>query len=119
MVLSRRLEPPDVVVATVCDFVTPEDQQDVVAFVRNAVASVGSVRLLIHFEEFAGWVLNGDGHRLWLRDDEGVSRIAVVIARRSRHAVETVIARALRRLPIAFFETDAAARRWLESPTAH
>ena len=119
MVLSRLLEPPDLVVATVRDFVTLEDQQDVVSFVRNSIATVGSVRLLIHFEQFAGWVLNGERNRLWLRDDEGVSRIAVVIARHSRHAVETVIARALRHLPIAFFETDAAARRWLEAPTPH
>lgn len=119
MVLSRLLEPPDLVVATVRDYVTSEDQQEVVSFVRSSIASVGSIRLLIHFEQFAGWVLNGDRERLWLCDDEAVSRIAVVIARNSRHAVETVTARALRRLPIAFFETDAAARRWLEIPAAH
>jgi hypothetical protein len=117
MVLSTRFEPPDLITAMVGGVVTADDQSDLVKFVRAAVAITGSVRVLLFLDRFAGWKLDADreGHTLWLRDDEGVSKIAIVGDPEWRPAILSLIAQPLRRVPIAYFATEAAARRWLQA----
>src|SRR6185436_14424839 len=56
MVLSKRLETPDLITATVHGLVTPNDHADVIGCIRAAIASVGSVRVLIVLSSFGGWV---------------------------------------------------------------
>jgi hypothetical protein len=116
MLLSARLDPPDLITASVGGVITPDDQLEVVRFVRAAIATVGSVRVMLVLDRFAGWTADGkaDDHALWLRDDEGVSRMAIVGDPEWRVAVLTLLAQPLRRVPIAYFATEAAARRWLQ-----
>jgi hypothetical protein len=116
MVLARRFEPPDLVTATLAGVVTAEDQTELVTFVRAAIATAGSVRVLLHLEGFAGWKPDArfDRHSLWLHDDEGVTRIGIVGDLEWKAAVLTVMAQPLRRVPIAYFATEAAVRRWLQ-----
>lgn len=117
MLLSARLEPPDLITAAVGGVITTDDQLEVVKFVRAAVATVGSVRLLLVLDRFAGWKPEAgvDDRALWLRDDEGVSRMAIVGDPEWRVAVLTLVGQPLRRVPIAYFATEAAARRWLRA----
>jgi hypothetical protein len=70
----------------------------------------------VSLEQFAGWNVNDyvDGDAWWLQDDEGVSMIAIVGEPEWKLAVLTVIAQPLRRIPIRYFETEAAARQWLQ-----
>jgi hypothetical protein len=116
MVLSRRFEPPDLVAATLVGVVTSSDQAELVTFVRATIPAVGSVRVLLRLEQFAGWNPDAafDRESLWLRDDEGVSRIAVVGDPEWRGAVLTLMTQPVRRVPIEYFATEAAARAWLE-----
>jgi hypothetical protein len=118
MVLGRSFEAPDVVTATLAGVVTPKDQAELVAFVRAAIGTAGSVRVLLRLDRFAGWTTDPrfDRDALWLRDDEGVSRLAVVGESGWRTAVLTVMAQPLRRVPIEYFTTEEAARRWLRRP---
>ena len=115
MVLATDFEPPDLVVATLTGVVTTPDQANLVARVRESIRIAGRVRLLVHIEQFAGWYPDNslDNAALWLRDDEGVSRIAIVGQLDWKDAVLTLIAQPLRRIPIRYFETEEAARRWL------
>jgi len=115
MLLSARLEPPDLITAAVGGVITSDDQLEVVTFVRAAVATVGSVRLLLYLDRFAGWKPDARANTdaLWLRDDEGISRMAIVGDPEWRVAVLTLLAQPLRRIPIAYFATEAAARRYL------
>jgi hypothetical protein len=53
---------------------------------------------------------------MWLRDNEGVSRMAIVGEAGWRVAVLTTIAQPVRRVPIDYFTTEEAARRWLKRP---
>jgi hypothetical protein len=115
MVLTRCFEPPDFVEASLAGLVTPEDQRDLVAFARAAIRTAGSVRVLITLIEFAGWRADAafDSDALWLRDDEGVSRIAVVGDPAWKATVLTVLAQPIRQVPIAYFSSEDDARRWL------
>ena len=117
MLLSARLEPPDLVTAAVGGVITTDDQLEVVKFVRAAIATVGSVRVLLMLDRFAGWKpeAKADSRALWLRDDEGVSRMAIVGDPEWRATVLTMLAQPLRRVPIAYFATEAAAKRWLQA----
>jgi hypothetical protein len=115
MVLSRCFELPDMVSATLAGVVTSRDQAELVSFVRATIQVTGSVNLLLVLEEFAGW--NPDG-RLetgtpWLRDDEGVSRMAIVGDPAWKIGALTLMAQPLRRVPIAYFTSEESARRWL------
>ena len=122
MVLTKTFEPPNLVVITLGGVVTPTDQADLVRSVREAVRSAGPVRLLVLLELFGGWHPSAslDDAALWLQDETDVSKIAIVGAPAWRRAVLTVIGQPLRRIPIDYFETEAAARRWLatEAETA-
>jgi hypothetical protein len=122
MLLTKTFEPPSLAVIALGGVVTPTDQADFVGWVRETARSAGAVRLLVLLELFGGWHPPGsfDDAAFWLQDDEDVSKIAIVGAAAWRHAVLTVIGQPLRRIPIDYFETEAAARRWLatEAETA-
>ena len=115
MVLARHFEPPDLVTATLGGVVTSVDQFELVSFVRTAIATAGSVRVLLHLDGFAGWKPDArfDRHSLWLRDDEGVTKIGIFGDPEWKPAVLTLMAQPLRKVPIAYFATEAAARHWL------
>lgn len=122
MVVSRRFEPPDLIVASLRGVVTAHDQTDLLDWVRAAIARVGAVRLLILLESFGGWhPATSFSTQSWLDDDEGVERIAIVGRSEWKVAILTFIAQPLRRLPIRYFEHEEAARRWLhlqQQPTS-
>jgi hypothetical protein len=115
MVVARSFEPPDLVTATLTGVVTARDQAEVVSYVRAAIAMVGTVRILVVLEQVASWLPDAafDCDMLWLRDDEGVTRAAIVGEPAWRVPVLTLLAQPVRRLPIKYFETEDAARRWL------
>jgi hypothetical protein len=118
MVLTRCFEPPDFVEASLAGLVTPDDQRELVAFARAAIRTAGSVRVLLTLVDFAGWRPDGalDRDALWLRDDEGVTRIAVVGDPEWKTTVLTVLAQPIRQVPIAYFTSEEAARGWLQRP---
>jgi hypothetical protein len=118
MVLSRVFEPPDLLVATIGGLVTAKDQAGLVAWVRDTLEAIDHVRLLIVLDRFEGWMADGSfsDPTLWLHDDEGVSKMAIVGAAEWRLAMLTFIVQPLRRTPIEFFESEGAARRWLGVP---
>ena len=115
MVLSRRLEHPRLVVATLTGVVTSRDQAELLGFVRSAIVAAGSVIVMLRLESFAGWNPDAllDNETIWLRDDEGVARIAIVGDPQWKAAVLTLMAQPIRTIPIAYFDTEAAARHWL------
>ena len=115
MVLSKRLEPPDLLTATLRGIVTPTDHAEVIAWIRAAITRVGSVRLMIVLDAFGGWVPDASIYstQSWLGEHDTVSRIAVVGRPEWRRSVLTLIAQPIRRQPIRYFETEAAARQWL------
>jgi SpoIIAA-like len=117
MLLARRFEPPNPVVGTLGGVVTLRDQALLVELVRSSIRLVGSVRVLVHLQQFASWGASGDvdSDAWWLRDDEGISKIAIVGQPEWRLPILTVIAQPLRRIPIRYFETEAAARAWLQA----
>jgi hypothetical protein len=116
MVLRTAVEPPDLLVAAVSGVWSPGDQARLVAWIRDGIRAHGGVRVLIVLEAFGGWSPLGaaDDPALWLRDDEGVTRMAVVGDPRWKLPLLTVTAQPLRGLPIEYFATEAAARHWLE-----
>jgi hypothetical protein len=119
MVLVKAFEPPDLLVATLSGVVTSSDQADFVEWVRATIHTAGSVRLLILLEQFGGWHFESleDG-RLWLRDDEGVSKMALVGSPERRLAVLTALGQPVRQMPIEYFESQTEARRWLMAADA-
>ena len=119
MVVSKAFEPPDLAVATLAGVVTSSDQADVIEWVRDSIRGVGPVRLLILHDLFGGWHPPDslDDARMWLRDDEGVAKMAIVGAWAWRRTVLTFLAQPLRRIPIEYFNSESAARRWLEGGT--
>jgi hypothetical protein len=124
MVVSRRVEPPDLVVATLAGVVTSDDQADLLQVVRASIRRAGTVRLLVILNAFSGWNPGEslDRAAAWLDDDEGVSKFALVGRREWKLSVLMLLAQPLRLLPIKYFETEAAARQWLDvrpAPTTH
>lgn len=117
MMPSRGFESPNLVLVTLAGVVTPGDQARLVEWVRDAIRTAGPMRLLVLLERFAGWNPGAsfENPALWLRDDEGVTRIAIVGEPQWKLKVLTVIAQPLRRIPIEYFETEAAARLWLDA----
>ena len=114
MVVSAAIEPPDLVVATLSGVITEADQGIVIAAVRKAIRDLGQIRLLVVLESFAGWQQAAFADQaLWLRDDEGVTRIAIVGAPERRVEILTAVGQPLRLVPIQYFSDSAEARRWL------
>ena len=118
MVLSRMFEPPDLLVATVGGLLTAPDQGALVAWVRDTLETIEHVRLLVLLDRFEGWQSDPSftDPTLWLHDDEGVAKMAIVGRPEWRLAMLTFLVQPLRRTPIEFFETEKAARRWLAAP---
>jgi hypothetical protein len=114
MVINRRFEPPDLLIASLRGVVTSQEQANLVDWVRASIRRAGNVRLLVLLEAFGGWHPGESfDSASWLHDDEGVTHIAVVGEPEWKDGVMTFIAQPLRNLPIRFFTTEAAARRWL------
>lgn len=121
MVLSTVIEPPDLLVATVTGTMTTDDQVRLVAWIRVAIRNAGAVRVLVRLDRFAGWLapaVDLDPSTIWLRDEEAVRQLAIVGDRRWRQQVLTMTAQPVRGIPIHYFETESAARAWLESRVA-
>jgi hypothetical protein len=120
MVLDKRLESPDLAIVTMRGAITPGDQAEIVAFVRTVIATTGSARVLLRLEPDA-WDGEGRFNRemLWLRHDEGVSRVAVVGERPWRVVSLTMQSQPDRGLPIEYFFTEKAARGWLTRASRH
>lgn len=114
MLVSRRFEPPDLVVATLRGVVTAHDQADLTQWLRASMRRMGPVRLLIRLEAFAGWFPREPLDSIaWLNDDD-VAKMAIVGDAKLKPWVLTLLAAPLRDLPIEYFENEPAARRWLE-----
>ena len=115
MVLRLGLEPPNLVIATIGGIVSSHEQAELVSFIRSAISITGSARVLLCLESFAGWHPDArfDRDDLWLHDDEGVTRIAIVGPEGWKATVLTLLAQPVRRVPIAYFTTEPAARSWL------
>ncbi len=120
MVVSRRFEPPDLVVATLRGVVSAHDQIDLLQAVRASIRRAGHVRLLILLDAFGGWNVGEsiNSPESWLDDDEEVSQIAIVGRREWKLSVLMLITQPLRRMPIKYFEDEVAARRWLGAGSA-
>jgi hypothetical protein len=118
MVLSRRFEPPDLVEVVLAGVITATDQRELVTFTRAAIRTAGTVRVLVRLVEFGGWQPGGTGSRdaEWLRDDEGVARMAIVGDRGWKALVLTMLAHPVREVPISYFDNEEDARGWLEPP---
>lgn len=114
MVVSPSCSPSGLVGATVAGAVTHADQHALVHLVHAAVARFGTVRVLIRVQPYAGPYHDGrfDPEGLWDGADlTGISKIAIV----GEPAWKTVSTAADRRqqVPIEYFRTEQAARRWL------
>jgi hypothetical protein len=115
MVVGKRFEPPDLIIATLQGVVTPHDQADVVDWIRTSIGGAGSVRVLIVLDGFGGWRPDASLYDAtsWLDEEEGVSMMAIVGHPEWRDSIFTLIAQPIRRQPIRYFDTEAAARQWL------
>jgi hypothetical protein len=114
VVVSPSCSPSGLVVATVAGAVTRADERVLVNLVHAAVARFGTVRILIRVQRYAGPHHDGrfDPEGLWdVAGLEGISRIAIVGERAWKTVPATVCRR--QRVPIAYFATEQAARRWL------
>jgi len=115
VVIHRSCDPDGLIEVTLGDIINAKDQAELVKFVRGAIASRGTVRVLVRLEQFVAWhpeALTGEP-ALWLDDDEGVAMMAIVGDLSWRRTVLTLVAQPLRRMPIEYFTDDAMARRWL------
>ena len=114
MVVSPSCSSSGLVGATVTGAVTRADQRALINLVQAAIARFGTVRVLIRVERYTGPHHDGrfdpdslcDG-----LDVRGISRIAIV----GERVWKTVSPARCRRqrVPIEYFATEQAARRWL------
>ena len=114
MVISPSCSSSGLVGATVAGAVTRADQRALVNLVQAAIARFGTVRVLIRVERYTGPHHDGrfDPDSLCENlDGRGISRIAIV----GERAWKTVSPASYRRphVPIEYFATEQAARRWL------
>jgi hypothetical protein len=115
MVVTRAIEPPDLLVATLSGVVTAEDRAALVEWLRDTLQTASEVRVLILLQRFAGWRAEPSfpDAWLWLRDEERITKMAIVGPPIWRIAMLTFLVQPLRRIPISYFETEADARQWL------
>jgi hypothetical protein len=114
------MDPSGLVVATLAGAVTPDDQRELTGFVRDAVRRFGEVGVLIRLEQYIGWHHDArfDPDGLWSgHDGEGISRVAIV--GEPAWKIVAPLRPRDRRVPIEYFITETAARRWLEGRRAH
>jgi hypothetical protein len=114
VVIDRRCSPSGIVGATVCGAVTRADQQALVNLVSTAIARFGEVSVLIRVEPYIGphHERRFDPDGVWDgRDTTGIVGVAIV----GQRAWTTIPARRCRyrRVPVAYFNSEQAARRWL------
>ena len=114
MVVSASCSPSGLVGVTVAGAVTRADERALIHLVHEGIARFGTVRVLIRVRPYAGPHHDGrfDPDVVWgSADVEGISRIAIV----GEPAWKTVPAATARRqrVPIEYFATERAARRWL------
>jgi hypothetical protein len=114
VVVSPSCSPSGLVAATVAGAVTRADQRALINLVQAAIARFGTVRILLRVERYAGPHHDGrfDPDGLWDGlDVEGISRVAIV----GEPAWKTVSTPTYRRqrVPIEYFASEQAARRWL------
>jgi SpoIIAA-like len=114
VVVSPSCSPSGLVAVTLAGAVTRADERALVNAVHAAIKRFGTVRVLIRVHRYAGPHHEGrfDPEGLWAGADvEGISRIAIV----GEPAWKTVPASSHRRqqVPIEYFATEQAARRWL------
>lgn len=114
MLISRRFEPPDLVVASLGGIVTAHDQADLTQWIRASMRRAGPVRLLIRLETFAGWLPQAPLENIAWLDDDDVAKMAIVGSAKWKLMVLTLLAAPVRALPIEYFESEPAARAWLE-----
>ena len=115
MVLTRSVDPSGLVVATLAGAVTQDDQRELVGFVKDAIRRFGEVGVLIRLEQYTGWHHDArfDPDGLWSGyDGEGISRIAIV--GEPAWKIVAPLRPRYRRVPIEYFITETAARRWLD-----
>jgi hypothetical protein len=116
MVLSKCVEPPDLLVVTLTGVMRSGDQAELIAWIRDRIRTTGPVRVLVRLIEFAGWHHADapiDDATHWLQDHEAVASMAIVGDPRQRLGVLTAIAQPIRRIPIEYFGREADARAWL------
>lgn len=118
--LSRSCDPSGLVAARIAGPITRADQRELVKLVTAAIARFGRVNILIWLERYVGPHHEGrfDPDGLWSGSDaEGISRIAIV----GEPAWKTIspITGRRRRVPIEYFITEQAARRWLGGGHTH
>jgi hypothetical protein len=114
VVVSPSCNASGLVGATVAGAVTRADRHALVHLVHTAVARFGTVRVLIRVQPYAGPSHDGrfDPEGLWDGADlTRISKIAIV----GEPVWKTVSPASERRqqVPIAYFPTEQAARRWL------
>jgi hypothetical protein len=114
VVVSPSCSPSGLVAVTLAGAVTRADERALVNLVHGAIARFGTVRVLIRVHRYEGPHHDGrfDPEGLWGGADvEGISRIAIV----GEPAWKTVPATPDRcqQVPIEYFATEQAARRWL------
>jgi hypothetical protein len=114
VVVSPSCSPSGLVAATVVGAVTRADERALVSLVHAAIARFGTVRVLIRVQRYAGPHHDGrfDPEGVWdgVRVD-GISRIAIVGEPAWKTVPPTTARR--QRVPIEYFATEQAARRWL------
>jgi hypothetical protein len=119
VVLSRSCSPGGLVAARIAGPTTHADQRELVGFVTSAIARFGSISVLIWLERYTGphHERRFDPEALCSGSDvPGISRIAIV----GEPAWKTILpAAGHRRVPIEYFVTELAARRWLGGGRAH
>jgi hypothetical protein len=114
VVVSPSCSASGLVGATVAGAVTRADECALVSLVHSAIARFGTVRVLIRVHRYAGPHHDArfDPEGLWdSAGVEGISRIAIV----GEPAWKTVPPASDRgqQVPIEYFPTEQAARRWL------
>jgi hypothetical protein len=114
VVVSASCSPTGLVGVTVAGAVTRADERALVYLVHAAIARFGTVRVLVRVQPYAGPHHDGrfDPEGLWGGADvNSISRIAIV----GEPAWKTVLPTTDRRpqVPIEYFATEQAARRWL------
>jgi hypothetical protein len=114
VVVSPSCSSSGLVGVTVAGAVTRADERALVNLVHAAIARFGTVRVLIRVQPYAGPHHDGrfDPEGLCFGADvEGISRIAIVGEPAWKTVPPTTDRRPL--VPIEYFATEQAARRWL------
>jgi hypothetical protein len=117
MPVDAHEEEPDLVRITLRGRMAPADHAALLFFVTRAIERLRRVRLLVVLEDFEGWTKAeewGDAE-LRLEDDAAIVKMAIAGAIGWKDEVFAFIGQPFRRLPIEYFESEDAARTWLQT----